>query len=380
MWWSEIIFFILGAIASILIEKVFNAMYGSIGDSWRNRSAKVKRERIAAHGSLIQNGDEATQILEFIPHGWESANIEILLQESPSIDELLHQANPEDLPAPINELITAVETSTAKYNSKGIAEDGTWNGPGLAIDAYNLATRSAVGEKPILQIWVHETNYATSQAIGQKWENRFLADLRSGSPDFQQRYCDSDRYLEPIPGMINSIGLNAMVISSDEKLILSKRSRKAASARRGFHNPINEGMLPSDLTDGKLDPIAGILRGAHEELGIESIPRAAVHVHAAILDVRRSQFGLLGVIDFRSLPPRLKEAFTSDRILNRFRYAHGVDRYENRALEVFSWDAKTVLSLLKEPEWIEHGRVNLALTATSLLSGLGTQKKFFDAL
>ena len=113
---------------------------------------------------------------------------------------------------------------------------------------------------------------------------------------------DGDTFLEPIPGMLNAIGLNATLVTSDGFLLLAGGSLHVSRQRNGWYSSINEGMLPTDKHGGRHDPHFGLARGAEEELGIPNIPLDSITLHTAMYDVRRYQLGLLGHIKLREVP------------------------------------------------------------------------------
>lgn len=168
---------------------------------------------------------------------------------------------------------------------------------------------------------------------------------------------DKPELFNGVPGLLNSIGLNATLVTDDDKLVLVKRNPRMSSGRSGWHISVNEGMLPEDcVRDGELDPRVGLVRGVKEELGIDIDPRC-VKIHTAMLDMRRYQFGLLGHIDLRG-------SRTSAAHVQRARMlGNAKDKSENARLSFIDWTYEDVRSKLLETEWIAHGWLNLILSA-----------------
>lgn len=379
MGWPEILSFFLGIVATLGVEKIIDLVSRRVRKGYRRQRMLSRVKKMRYDGALIRRGDECLHIVQFVPTGWESDNITFLEVPSYSTSDELHAADSGALPAPATLLVEQITNERARFAPDGYAENGEWNGPGVAVLDLNTNSRIGEDEKPALRFRVATSDFASARALGDAWEEQFVRVLGSESAEaFEQRYGDPDLFQRPVPGMINAIGLNAVLITNDEQAVLVKRSRTTASGRGGNHISVNEGMLPSDRYNGRLDPSVGILRGAEEELGLTGIPRECVRFHSVIYDVRRYQLGLLATIDLRILPETHPAAYKSDDVLSTYRAAFAKDRYENRALRLIDWKDRAILEAIGEEDWIEHGRLNLALSA-AMDRPLIKSRQFLDA-
>lgn len=343
--------FILGVLATMLIEKLTGTALNVLIRERFKRRSRQRLLRLGVDDDLIRRGSEALYIHQFVPGGYEPRNIELTLR--PAQDDLaalrgsLASADPRALPGPVDDLVRAAEQRNAEYDDPSTP---TWNGETVCVERIESFSRRGQDEVPALRLVVAPGRYGTSQVCTEAWQQWF--DERDGRlPAALPEIYDG------VPGMLNSIGLNATLVTDDDKLVLVRRNARMSSARSGLHISVNEGMLPSDrLTAGHLDPHLGLVRGVEEELGI-IIDRRTVAIHTAMIDMRRYQFGLLGHIDLSGTQidaAAIKEA----RAVGLAK-----DKAENRGLELVEWDYETVRSWLAKPDWIAHGWLNLLLSA-----------------
>ncbi|PPL17340.1 hypothetical protein [Microterricola pindariensis] len=358
--WSNALFCVLGAVATILIERIFGLGERFLSRSARRMRNKSRNKSLSRSSNLLTLGDEALYVVQFVPAGWEHANIEISMRPAYDLRSELQKAETLGLPLPLPaaELMRLVDSERSSYSTPGGRTDGQWNGAALATVQLAASNRTGDLETPVLRMETAESDHAASDVLTHEWERAYLAGAFDGLLD------DGDLFQRPIPGMLGAIGLNATVITSDGYLVLAKRSRHASSGRNGYHISVNEGMLPSDAKwNGKVDPIAALLRGLEEELGVSHVERSAVRLHTVMYDVRRYQLGLLAHIDLSTSDAHLE--WTAAAIRTRFNTAQAKDRFENRALEFVKWRLEDVREVIAQPDWLAHGRLNLALSAVS---------------
>lgn len=335
---------VLGVVATMAIEAATGRAWGLVLRQAFKARARRRLKVLGSHGDSIVRGEEELYVIEFVPHGWEHDDLVIHERSWSSAEERLRTAPPSLLPDTADAIASAIDAKREQLQSQ---TDGAWNGPTIAVEAIQPGRRSGPKEDPTLTITVSPSDHAAATTSSGLWKQAF-DDGRVSLPDDPHT---------PIPGLVHAIGLNATVVTDDDQLILVRRSPRTSSNRDGWHISVNEGMLPSDRdASRRLDPHLGLVRGVHEELGVE-IPQACVHFHTAMFDVRRYQFGLLGHID-------LKGTGIEASTFHAFRKTGlAQDKFENSTMVTIPWRFEPVFEKLSEPGWIEHGWLNLLLSA-----------------
>ncbi len=350
-----VVAFVAGVVATVLVERIYKYLEDKVASAARRVRRGRRLKALGRDRTLLTYGDEALFVVQFVPGGWAKELVQLRQVDGYDPIRELRKADPAMLPLPAEELCRLILAERERLDTDEARAEGRWNGESLAVVGLTTQDRDGGTEEPILRMRVARSDYATAQVVTREWQRRFDA-TRTSLP------VDGDTFLKPIPGMLNAIGLNATLITSDGYLLLTERSVHAAGDRRGRHISVNEGMLATDRDGGRLDPYVGLARGASEELGIPGIPLDRITLHTAMYDVRRYQLGLLGHIDLRGTPD-VGGQFTVERILKRYAAGQMKDKFENRSLHEFSWNVKTVDGLVREPDWIAHGRLNLVMSA-----------------
>ncbi|WP_427018898.1 hypothetical protein ACQCSX_10365 [Pseudarthrobacter sp. P1] len=338
---------VLGVILTMVLEATTGRAWGLIARKFFKRRALQRLVRFGRGDELVRRGNEALYVLQFVPGGWRPQDIVIAERPAPELETELARV-PGALVA-LDPARLVAEIASERQRLQGFP-DGEWNGASLAVDGLNALSRTREHERPVLNLSVWHSDHASAKVCGRAWMEEFDA----GNIDLGS---DGDRLAHIAPGMIHAIGLNATVVTDDDRLILVRRSELTSSGRNGYHISVNEGMLPEDRNaKGALDPHRGLARGMKEELGID-VESRFVHFHTAMLDVRRYQLGLLGHVNLRNT------GITAAQILNARRLGTAQDKFENRTIEEIPWTYEAVVEKLAEPNWIAHGWLNLLLSA-----------------
>lgn len=350
-----------GGLAGMVVERSTGWMGRTIGNA-RSQSTQRKRlKRTGRSGEFLTLDDDLLYVLQHVPKGWNSNHIEfVMLNGMTDAVTNLDGADEVKLPKPRSEIGRLIDEERRRLADR---PDGEWNGPSLAISRISVVDRTPGLELPVLRCTVYESDHASARVCSSIWQGHFDASAKDELMDTS---------FELLPGMVQAIGLNATLVTSDNQLILVRRSDRISSGRSGWHISVNEGMLPTDEFEGRLSPAVGLARGVHEELGLTISP-SQIKLHTAMMDVTRYQFGLLGHIDLSNERGRAAADFVQAR-----RAGRPSDRLENVQLEAIPWSIEAVCSKLQEPDWIAHGWLNLAMSA--LAEWPKAESRIFDLM
>lgn len=341
--------FIAGVMATLILEDLFSP-------TWRKIRMRIARRRIEQRfrglddvGDVFWVGGEGIYLHQFVPGGWQPGNIQFVQRDAESFEESIARADPELLPETPEELARRVSEERDRLEDPSFDE---WDGDHIAVERIITRGRTSASEKPVIRIEARSTKFSVTNVCTHAWED-FYRDRSRLFP------MDHPQFREGVPGMLNAVGLNATVVTSDGFLVLTRRNARMSSGRGGRHISVNEGMQPSDVLGGSLDPAVGLVRGIDEELGISDVESSLVRFHSAIFDLDRYQFGLLGHVD-------LSGTDTSwQRVTERRLTGIAKDKVEARRLERIPWNPDAVIGALMDPDWVAHGWVNLLLSAIS---------------
>jgi len=196
----------------------------------------------------------------------------------------------------------------ARKNAEARGADYPFNGARYRVIAIAAHDRRLVDERVKVRVTFGDSDYfsflSTSKVLDQvlSWPDGSKQTLRekylSHVRDWPERV---------VSFLAHSFGLNILVVTSDRKAIIAKRSGRVALRTGMYHISVNEGLRRSDgkrLFDqrSRRDPTPQIrkaaLRGIYEELGL-NLPRdiaAQIRWTSLGLDPDGYQFALLGYV------------------------------------------------------------------------------------
>ena len=171
------------------------------------------------------------------------------------------------------------------------------------------------------------------------------------------------------PFASQSFGVNLSVLTADHQVLLAVRGTKVDSHHGLFHCAMNEGMNIQDIDSSRQpDVFAAIVRGLQEELGIDhDCPSARIQ---SLFVTSSHQWAISGFIDL-SLT-----SWTADRL--RAAHNQAPDRHEAN-LWFVAHEQSALCSALREPSWIPHGALTVALAAIDSL-GWQSAPALLDAI
>jgi hypothetical protein len=166
------------------------------------------------------------------------------------------------LPPDLEEMRENYERNIEEQKAKGVL-GLPYNSPMYKLREFDLSHRHIIeGEEvPILRLKFGPTDYFS----------QIVTDLNVGDPIREKYLAKATPITEyPVPEFSTILGVNLNLITADNYLVMTERSRHAKVAGNKFHTSVGENLLrPKDSGASYApDPFLALIRGATEELGI----------------------------------------------------------------------------------------------------------------
>jgi hypothetical protein len=197
------------------------------------------------------------------------------------------------LPDELSEWRDDIAREQARRKSAG--DDYAWNGACYAVDDL-IVSRVGPQEQPEVTLVLKYSDYFTFLAT-QQLDRRF-----PGGATPRSRYLES-RELSQVPDFMRScFGLNIAVVTSDDWLLVSRRSNRVVTGKGQWNSSANEGLSrDKDSVDGlPPDLFEAAARGVREELQLSS-DRYDLHLLAFHVVTSLSQWGALFLAQLKDL-------------------------------------------------------------------------------
>ena len=154
------------------------------------------------------------------------------------------------------------------------------------------------------------------------------------------------------------VGTSTVIVTSDNKTILQRRSSKTAVVTGLMHVGLAEGMHRNDKNEQEeIDPVNTVLRGFWQELSdpgkrLPSLDINPSHIKTLALGISQqylqADFAMLAQIPYEAAD-----------ILERAKYARG--KWERSNVFVADFKRANITRLLKQYQWSPHGPFALAM-------------------
>lgn len=221
-----------------------------------------------------------------------------VLTYTPSTITCAIDPSPLELPPDVEAL--RAEVMMEEEAKKKAGEHFHWNGPQLALKRYRIG-RTVPDEKMELHLVLQNTDYYTFRATVLSLDRP----LKDGKT-LREKYLNPAPE-DPIPFLAIGLGVAFVLFTSDEKLILSRRSSHASARPGELDISFVEGIHAQlDRTsDGTCPNVySSAIRGAEEEVGIDLQP-PDFHLLGFGVDHDYYQWNLIGMAN---LPMTSQEA------------------------------------------------------------------------
>ena len=270
-----------------------------------------------------------------------------------------------DLPPELESWKEEVEADQEARRRRG--DSHFWNGKSYAIDKVTIS-RKIDTEEPIVFLRLRHCDYYTFLAT-QQFDRAF--------PDgttLRSRYLDERDPFSVPAFMSSSLGTNIAVITADQQLIFSRRSRTVGSHPGYWNSSANEALSRDIDSAGRNSPNLYDVarRGLREELTLEA-GEYRLDMLALTVD-HRNQWGALFVAELLSV--------TGQEFLAR--RSRGVaDKFEHDGHHLEPFDTYSVVKFMFAPErrdlWAPTAPALFFLTLVSRFGRLSVEQDSKDA-
>ncbi len=324
---------LVGGIIGLILGVVFEEPLTTI------KKSLVKRVRIIFSRKRLVIQGPATFALGNLKTAWLVIDGNGELAYTPETIKCRVEINPITLPPEIQSLRTSIETCESMEKEKG--QNYKWNGPLYALERYAIG-RTVPDENLEVVFTFRPTDYFTFQATVAS------LDVNLSKPPatltLRQKYLQNQDLSQPLPFLANGFGVVLVIITGDQKIILSRRQDSSGMRPGEVDVSVVEGLHPTldrSIKQRTPDLYHAAIRGTQEELGIELVQDDITFLGFGV-DVEYYQWNILGMA---------RTSDTATQILER-RKRGGGGKWELKTLEIIDSNPKVVLSYIqKEKIW-----------------------------
>jgi hypothetical protein len=217
----------------------------------------------------------------------------------PTSIECTYDPTPIPLPLELEQLRDNLEREQERRRQSG--EKWMWNGGIYALKRYRLG-RTFDEDNLALNLHFGPSDWYTACATNLSLDSELAIGPEAGKQlTLRDKYLNnvdwSAPLIQPVSCFGNTFGINLVLISGDNQLVLTKRSPLTSVYPNHYHITMNECVQrPIDRSDysGSPNLYRAAIRGAAEELGLE-LCESDVTFLVFQVDTRYSMWGILGV-------------------------------------------------------------------------------------
>lgn len=238
-----------------------------------------------------------------------------------------------------------------------------FNGRKLALTSYSVKER--FGKRPSIVLGFSENDYVTQRAV---------SDVFCLLPENEQSKVLKNHRFSPSKFFSRSFGVSLCVISSDNKIVLVRRSHLVSVNANLITCAVSEGMDMDDVRFGRPCIFKNAIRGIKEELGIILDDSSeCVRITALALNEERYEWLAMGYVDFRDIEGG---KYTSDYIAKNWQENKGLDSNEISEMFFIPFDREEVATYLQshKKDLVNYTYTVVAHTLNDLLPVKGVRK------
>lgn len=251
-----------------------------------------------------------------------------------------------NMPSDLSDLIENVEEEQNILYSNNSSEY-CWNGPLMSLKKH-VITRTKQYENMRVRLTFSPSNYYTFIALNRNLDKNLI-----DGETIRSKYISNQPLDKPIVQLANGFGVAIVLITSDNKVILTKRSNSSGVRPGELDVSVVEAVhMPSDMgAGGSLkgpDLYKTATRGIEEEIGI-NIDTQNIKLLGYGVDYQYYQWNMIGIAECN---------FTKDYIIdNRTRGISGKWELEN--IEFYEFKPREILNLVKNKDMWDTAKVAL---------------------
>lgn len=307
---SSLVGGIIGLILGVVFEEPLTAAKKSLCK--RVRTVFLRKRLVIQNPQTFTLGNLKTAWLVIDGNGE--------LAYTPETIKCRVEISPITLPPEIQALRTSIEKRERMEKGKG--QNYKWNGPLYALERYAIG-RTVPDENLEVVFTFRPTDYFTFQATVAS------LDVNLSKPPatltLRQKYLQNQDLSQPLPFLANGFGVVLVIITGDQKIILSRRHDRSGVRPGEVDVSVVEGLHPLDRSIKQRTPdlYHAAIRGAQEELGIELVQDDITFLGFGV-DVEYYQWNILGMA---------RTSDTATQILERRKRGVG-GKWELKTLEI----------------------------------------------
>jgi len=313
----------IGLLIAVLFEEPLNRLKARIFYLWRSIFHKPTFSSNIPEEFQFGNLETSWRVLD------GDGGSEYL----PETIECFYDPNIENLPVELSDRNMQIQMQEEEKKREGLKFD--WNGKRYSLQRF-IISRTKLEENLKLSLFFKPSDYYSFLATNMSLDEEIL--YKGKMVSLRDRYIADTDWTKPIKYFSNSFGINLMIITSDNYLIITQRSEHVASRSQQFNASVNEGLSRyfdrTDRGDGP-DVYRCAIRGAYEELGLGLKPSDICFLSFGV-DTQYSQWGLLGLAK-------------TDQQLEHIMYTHsrGVkDKWENSKIHAVPFSPNDVVKFV----------------------------------
>ena len=333
--------FILTSVVSGMIGVVLGALFQKpIERAWESSIKRMKRALRALRKSGIPS-----------PHRFSFGTKETTLviidgngEDEYSPRSLVCHFDRSEIPLPAELENIRFRIAGREESKRSAGQPYMWNGNTYGLKRYVIG-RTTIDEHMELSLWFYPSDWFTHVATSLSLDKESVTNSATGLPiSLRAKYYASIDWsspgAQPVEYFSNTFGVVMAAITSDEKLVIVKRSALVGPLRNVFNIAINEGVQrPFDRSDTNDAPdlYRTVIRGAAEELGLD-IERRNVTFTGFQTDLSQGDWAMQGFV-------RIDCTFDE---LVKHRSLAAKDRWEGREVISVDFTPNTVVKFVAE--------------------------------
>ncbi|HET8841561.1 MAG TPA: helix-turn-helix transcriptional regulator [Ktedonobacteraceae bacterium] len=245
----------------------------------------------------------------------------------------------EELPAELQERKRQIAQMQVHNRSRGLPFH--WNGQRYSFDRF-VVSRESSDESLALDLWFTPSDYHTFLATNMSLDD----------PTLRRQYLATADWSQPVPFFSHSFGVYLTVLTTDNKVLLTYRSKSVGSRPGEYNVSVCEGLGVADAagkTTNAPDIYSCAERGLVEELGLrrdDDWRPELLHFLSFGVDSWYAQWGLLGTVKVRK---------TARDILN-YQKAGVKDKLENAQIHLVDFTPEAIVEFAQAHQpWTPGG-------------------------